>query len=94
MKITTLESSKAVKWVLIESSFYSKGLFLALIMLFDLKSSKRDFIYARTAFFQTYRKGHDGICLPLHPLPEQVFKAQRGVAMHLLKRFVLPFGDN
>ena len=48
MKIMTLESSKTPKWVLIQSSFFSIGLFFTITMLFDLKSSKQDFVYALT----------------------------------------------
>ena len=43
-----LGSSKALKWVLIKSSFFSKGLFFTNIMLFVLKYSKQDFIFERT----------------------------------------------
>ena len=43
-----LGSSKALKWVLIKSSFFSKGLFFTIIMLFVLKSSKQDLIFERT----------------------------------------------
>ena len=50
MKIMTLESSKTPKWVLIQSSFFSIGLFFTITMLFDLKSSKQDFVYARTGY--------------------------------------------
>ena len=44
-----LGSSKALKWVLIKSSFFLKGLFFTIIMLFVLKSSKQDFVFGRTA---------------------------------------------
>ena len=45
-----LGSSKALKWVLIKSSFFSKGLFFTIIMLFVLKSSKQDFVFGRTDY--------------------------------------------
>ena len=45
-----LGSSKALKWVRIKSSFFSKGLFFTIIKLFVLKSSKQDFVFGRTAY--------------------------------------------
>ena len=58
-----LGSSKALKWVLIKSSFFSKGLFFTIIMLFVLKSTKQDFVFGRTGGGAEFCSGARKDCL-------------------------------
>ena len=54
MRITTLKSAKALKWIRIKAAFYSKGLFFPIVKLLTSKSALQDSIYGPTVNIMKY----------------------------------------